>query len=61
VVEKVQVEVARILKLPELRERLNREGAAVVASAPDEFAGFLRTEMDKAAKIVKASGMSASN
>jgi tripartite-type tricarboxylate transporter receptor subunit TctC len=61
VVAKVQVEVARILKLPELRERLNKEGATVVASSPDEFARFLKVEMEKAAKVVKASGMTATN
>jgi tripartite-type tricarboxylate transporter receptor subunit TctC len=61
VVDKLQLEVARILKLPDLRERLNNEGAAVVASKPDEFARFLKVEMEKAAKIVRASGMTASN
>jgi tripartite-type tricarboxylate transporter receptor subunit TctC len=61
VVDKLQAEVARILNLPELRERLAKEGAEVVASSPNEFAAFLRNEMDKTAKIVKASGMTATN
>jgi tripartite-type tricarboxylate transporter receptor subunit TctC len=61
VVAKVQTEVKRILSLPDLRERLNKEGAVVVASSPDEFARFLKAEMEKAAKVVQASGMSASN
>lgn len=59
VLAKLQTEIARILNLPELRERLAKEGAAVVASTPAEFAAFLRVEMEKAAKIVKASGMTA--
>ena len=61
VIAKVQAEVARILRLPDLRERLNKEGAVVVASTPDEFARFLQAEMAKAAKVVKASGMTAGN
>ena len=61
VLTKVQAEVARILNLPELRERLSKEGAEVVASTPEQFASFLRNEMDKTAKIVKASGMTATN
>jgi tripartite-type tricarboxylate transporter receptor subunit TctC len=61
VLEKVQREVARILNLPDLRDRLNKEGAVVVASTPDEFARFLQGEMAKAAKVVKASGMTANN
>lgn len=59
VLAKLQSEIARILNLPELRERLSKEGAAVVASTPAEFAAFLKVEMEKAAKIVKASGMTA--
>jgi tripartite-type tricarboxylate transporter receptor subunit TctC len=60
-VVKVQAEVARILNLPEIRERLSAEGALVVASTPDEFAAFLKHEIAQFAKIVKASGMTATN
>jgi tripartite-type tricarboxylate transporter receptor subunit TctC len=58
---KLHGEVARILNLPELKERLSSEGAEVVASTPEQFAAFLRSEMAMAAKIVKASGMTATN
>jgi tripartite-type tricarboxylate transporter receptor subunit TctC len=61
VVAKLQTEIARILNLPELRDRLNKEGAVVVASTPAEFGAFLKAEMEKAAKIVKAAGMTATN
>jgi tripartite-type tricarboxylate transporter receptor subunit TctC len=60
-IAKLQSEVARILNLPELKERLSGEGALVVASTPDEFAAFLRREIAQFGKIVKASGMTASN
>ena len=60
-VMKLHGEVARILNLPELKERLSSEGAEVVASTPEQFAAFLRNEMAVAAKIVKASGMTATN
>ena len=46
---------------PELRDRLNNEGAVVVASTPEHFGAFLRAETEKAARIVKASGMTATN
>lgn len=61
IVGKLQSEIARILNLPELRDRLANEGAAVVASTPEQFGVFLRTETEKAARIVKASGMTATN
>ena len=60
-VAKLHAEVARILNLPELKERLSSEGAEVIASTPEQFAAFLRSEMATAAKIVKASGMTATN
>jgi tripartite-type tricarboxylate transporter receptor subunit TctC len=60
-VTKLHGEVARILNLTELKERLSGEGAEVVASTPEQFAVFLRKEMAIAAKIVKASGMTATN
>lgn len=60
-INKLHAEIARILNLPELRERLTREGADIIASRPEQFAEFLKAEMEKAARIVKASGMTASN
>jgi len=60
-IAKLQAEVARILNLPELKDRLIKEGAEVVAGTPAQFAAFLKVEMETAAKIVKASGMTADN
>ena len=60
-IAKLHAEVARILALPEIRDRLTSEGATVIASTPDEFAEFLKKEMATNARIVQASGMTASN
>ena len=60
-ITKLQTEVARILGTPELKDRLSSEGAEIVASTPEQFAAFLKNEMAKAAQIVKASGMTATN
>jgi tripartite-type tricarboxylate transporter receptor subunit TctC len=58
---KINAEVVRILNSPAIRERLASEGAIVVGSTPEGFAAFLRQEMAKFAKIVKASGMTATD
>ena len=47
VVNKLHAELARILKLPEVEERLGGLGAIVVASGPSEFGAFLRAELAK--------------
>jgi tripartite-type tricarboxylate transporter receptor subunit TctC len=53
---KLQAEVARFLKIPEIREKLVQQGADPVGSTPEEFAAYIRAETAKWAKVVKASG-----
>ena len=53
---KLRDEVARALKIPEIRSKLVQLGADPVASTPEEFAAYLRAETVKWAKVVKASG-----
>jgi tripartite-type tricarboxylate transporter receptor subunit TctC len=60
-VTKLHAEMVRILQLPEIKDRLAAEGATVVGSTPEQFAAFLKDEMAKAARIVKAAGMTPSN
>jgi tripartite-type tricarboxylate transporter receptor subunit TctC len=56
VILKVNAEVKRILDTPEMREKLTAEGAEVSPTTPEEFAAYIKTEMTKWARVVKASG-----
>ena len=56
VVDKLAGETQLILKLPETQKRLGELGAEPVGSSPAEFAQFVRGEIDKWARVVKASG-----
>jgi len=56
IVEKMQAEVARILKLPDVRERLGFETIQPVGSSSAEFAEFLKREIAKWGAIVRESG-----
>jgi tripartite-type tricarboxylate transporter receptor subunit TctC len=47
----------KILRTPDFRDWLIAQGADPAASTPDELAAFVKTELVKYAKIVKASGM----
>ena len=58
---KLHAEISRILKLPDIEKRLANEGATPVGSTPERFTAFLNDEIKKAAQIVKATGMTASN
>jgi tripartite-type tricarboxylate transporter receptor subunit TctC len=56
VIAKWNADVVKILKSPEMRERLAAQGAEAAPTTPAEFAAFIAAEIPKYAKIVKASG-----
>ena len=57
VISKLQQEVARILNLPELKERLAGEGMTVVASTPEQFIEFLARETAKFNRIIQSANI----
>jgi tripartite-type tricarboxylate transporter receptor subunit TctC len=57
VINRLQQEVARVLNLPELKERLAGEGMTVVASTPEQFTVFLARETAKYNRIIQAAGI----
>jgi tripartite-type tricarboxylate transporter receptor subunit TctC len=56
IVNKLSAEINRILKLPEVSERLSSLGAEPAGSTPDEFAAHIRSEIAKWGKVVRDSG-----
>ena len=46
------------LKTADVRERVVKQGFEIVASTPDAFAAYVRAEIPKWAKVIKASGAS---
>lgn len=59
VVKKLNEEAIKALGTPELKERLAKLGADAFAMSPEEFNAYIRSEMDVAARIVKAAGLKA--
>jgi len=57
IVAKLNREIVRILHAPETRERFVREGAEPIGNSPAEFTAFIKSEMAKWAKVVKAAGI----
>ncbi|MEO7133301.1 MAG: tripartite tricarboxylate transporter substrate binding protein [Vicinamibacterales bacterium] len=56
IVRKLNAEIVKILASDDMRERLKAQGAEAAPTTPEEFAGFIRAEWTKYAKIVKDSG-----
>jgi tripartite-type tricarboxylate transporter receptor subunit TctC len=59
IVVRLQAEVVRALKVPEIRKNLIQQGADPVGSTPEEFAAYIRSETAKWEKVVRASGAKA--
>ena len=56
VVVKLNADIVRVLQQPEVLERLSGQGVLVVASSPDDFARFIKSEVAKWSRVVKISG-----
>jgi tripartite-type tricarboxylate transporter receptor subunit TctC len=59
VLERLHAEFTRALAAPDVRERMLALGAEPVGSRPDEFAAYIRSEAQKYARLVNASGAKA--
>lgn len=54
IVNHLNQEIGAILKLPDVRERLESEGGDVIGSTPQEFAHYIESEIGKWTRVVKA-------
>ena len=50
---RIHAEAVKVLRSPDIRERLLSQGAEPVGSTPEEFGAFLRTETAKWAKVIR--------
>ena len=57
IVAKINAEVNRIAGLPEVRERLQKDGAEPSPTTPQGFAQLIRDDIHKWMKVVKTTGV----
>ena len=57
IVARWNTEVDKILASPDLKSRFLNDGLEAMGGSQEEFARFIRVEIDKYAKVVKSSGM----
>ncbi len=53
-VVKVNAELARMLKAPDMKERILQQGGIASGNSPEEFTAFIKSETEKWAKVAKA-------
>jgi tripartite-type tricarboxylate transporter receptor subunit TctC len=59
IVNALNAETAKAMRLQDLRERLASQGADAVTDTPEQFAAYVKEELAKWKRVVKASGMKA--
>ncbi len=57
IISTLNADLARALKLPEIRDRLAAEGAEAVSNSPAEFAAFLQAEIERVRRLSKVAAL----
>jgi tripartite-type tricarboxylate transporter receptor subunit TctC len=57
IIARLHAETVKALANPEVREKLLAQGAEPVGSSPEEFRAYIRAEIEKWGKVVRASGL----
>ena len=57
IIDRLHAEFARALNSPEVRERLQGLGADPVGNTPEQYTAFMRNEIAKWDKVIKAAGI----
>jgi tripartite-type tricarboxylate transporter receptor subunit TctC len=56
IISKLNHELVRIFNLPDIKTKLLAQGGDLATGTPDEFARFIRADVDKWNKVIKLSG-----
>ena len=56
IIRRLHDDVVKSLRQPDVKQRLTAIGFDIVGSTPDEFAAYIKSEIKKWEKVVKASG-----
>lgn len=57
IIDRLHQELTRVLRAPDMKERLNSLGLDAVGSTPEEFAAYIKSETEKWAKVIKTMGI----
>ena len=57
IIARLNSEIERMLALPEMKSRLAADGADPAGGTPEHFAAFIRADIEKWAKVIKAANV----
>jgi tripartite-type tricarboxylate transporter receptor subunit TctC len=61
IIDKVNVEMGRILAMPDIKEKLQTQGTEPLPTKPQEMAKWMATEKERNAKLIKDTGFKLSD
>ncbi|MBI3067689.1 MAG: tripartite tricarboxylate transporter substrate binding protein [Betaproteobacteria bacterium] len=56
IIEKLNKELVRIFHLPDVRDKLLAQGGELATGTPEEFAAFIKNDVEKWNRVIKVSG-----
>ncbi len=56
-IARLNAELVKVLASPELRERFTADGSEAISSTPEQFGAFIRDEVQKWGKVVRAANV----
>jgi tripartite-type tricarboxylate transporter receptor subunit TctC len=59
ILNKVSEDIVRILRIPDVAEKLTRQGVEIVHSTPDKFDAVLKADVERNSAILRAAGVGA--
>ena len=57
IINRLNAEVMKALAQPDVKEKLQAQGAQLLTSTPEQYAAYLDTELDRWDEVVKSSGI----
>ena len=57
ILQRLNAEIVKLLKTPEMREALARQGAEPVGSTPEQLAAVVKSESEKWGRVIKSAGV----
>jgi tripartite-type tricarboxylate transporter receptor subunit TctC len=59
IIVRLNAEMVRIVQQPDVRKQLAEQGYEPAGNSPEQFAGYIKTEIAKWAKVIRAAGLKA--